>query len=232
MDAVIEYLRWLDQNPRQNALYRGHANLNWLITPSAFRPNANAIRNKDQLARWRQAAARFASPKPQSDMEWLVLAQHYGIATGLLDWTTNPLIGLFFASQFAGSGVDGCVIQCDRSLFDPMLKPESVEVFKANRERPPLIDASAMNARTLAQDSVMSLHYGSFPTFGFAGAGETFVIKLEAKPAIVMALRKFGFSTERLYSDLTTAAQQFQHSLAMDTIMEIARQAEAAPKRA
>jgi hypothetical protein len=51
------------------------------------------------LDEFRRKARPFLSSLPQNDFEWLFVMQHYGVPTRLLDWTSNALVALYFATE-------------------------------------------------------------------------------------------------------------------------------------
>jgi hypothetical protein len=86
-------------------MFRGQAR-EWPLLPSIARlPPQLAgyetwgVFENDLIERFAKHAKPLLLAQPSDLEEWLVHAQHHGVPTRLLDWTTNPLKALFWAVE-------------------------------------------------------------------------------------------------------------------------------------
>jgi hypothetical protein len=106
--SLGEYIEFINNQEHRHIsqwFYRGHSDKSYELIPSLFRVDrkqswANWDSIEEYIMRQFKAESRpYIKSVPTDEIEWLTMAQHYGLPTRLLDWSTNPLIALYFAVE-------------------------------------------------------------------------------------------------------------------------------------
>lgn len=82
-----------NRTSRRIMYFRGQV-CDWSLRPSLARESVT----EQERAKESECFERLAEILPEvNDWERATIAQHYGVPTRLLDWSENPLVGLYFA---------------------------------------------------------------------------------------------------------------------------------------
>lgn len=193
-------------------LFRGQSN-NKPLLPSICRENPKKDTTQVEqimLEDFKRRSPLLITRNFASDWEWLVYAQHFGLRTRLLDWTSNPLIALWFACQNQKSINESSylyILSCNSDMQVDLSKNK--DPFKNRSTK--ILRPTLNNERIIAQSGWFTAHPFSSKAGKFVTLEQNKLIKSslkeieipkEIKKTLLAKLSMFGVNNRTVYPDV------------------------------
>lgn len=158
---------------QKNLWFRGQSDSEWRIEPALNRKAlSNTIDIEKRLMQSFQRRLLQSNHKhtllPEKDL--LILMQHHGVPTRLLDWSTDPFVALYFAvSEPRFDTIDGCILSTNPIIINNHFGfPNQTDIIpnmlsESDNGKIAAITAEHSFERMVNQQSQFTLHMTSKP---------------------------------------------------------------------
>nr|WP_164880918.1 FRG domain-containing protein [Aestuariirhabdus litorea] len=228
VSSIKELLAWAKATRRKtdHVLFRGQRKP-WPLLPGLSRlsNNSRVLEREDKLfSSFKEKAKDSLHLIPTNDWDWLVVAQHHGLPTRLLDWTKNPKVALWFALETAEQHNDS-----DPVIW--MMCPDAEDYIEQNNKARPFVGTRTKLFETEFTIPRIRAQKGRFSVFKHVEKSSKGFVPLEknkylknrlysvrvdsrAIPAMVSELRAHGYHRDTIYPpELDEVAKQVRNEI-------------------
>jgi hypothetical protein len=221
--SLAGFKEWVDivKDKTETTIYRGQRK-DYPLLPNICRDGdiSGLLENERALLTlFKEKAPRCLQIVPSNYWEWLVVAQHHGLHTRLLDWTFDPFVALWFALEKATNSGSRPEVWVMNALKDDVIEElDSTRPFSGTRTK---VFRSNFNIPRLIQQE------GCFTLFKHIEKTKSGFVPLEknkqlrkglhrvriqvhAVEKILQQLNEMGYMKSKLYPDIDAVAKDVQ----------------------
>jgi FRG domain len=206
---LTEFIDWASAHPHPIWVFRGQRQA-WPLLPTIGRNKLgySTAREAQILDEFKRHARQYLpNAHSYSEWDWLFIAQHHGLPTRLLDWTSNPLVACFFACTDSTNGKRQGVITAISAREVGYLTAGEIDFGPLSVANTKFVVPTAVASRIIAQRGLFSVHATPTIAWRLRGKREYFVIPADLKRDIKLLLMSLGIDDQFLMADLDGLTQ-------------------------